>query len=82
MEDSKILNFSAQKGLLRIVRKNMLQFVRKCAAIPMMFWWFCWHGLPGRRIIVTRIIVTRFIATGPRRERCKKIGENRGDAIS
>ncbi len=45
----------------------------------MKFRWFCWHGLAGRRIIVTRIvvprivvpriIVTRIIVTGPRRER-------------
>ena len=41
----KLLLFGAQKELLRIVRKNMLQFVRKCAAIPMMFRLFCWHGL-------------------------------------
>ena len=77
----KSSRFSAQKGLLRIVRKNMLQFVRKCAAIPMMFRWFCWHGLPGRRIMVARIIATRFIATGPRRERRKK-QEKIDDAIS
>jgi hypothetical protein len=49
--------------------------------------WFCWHGLAGRRIVVTRIIVARIIVAriivaGPRRERREKKGENWGDAIS
>ena len=82
MKSRKLLSFSAQKELLRIVRKNMLQFVRTCAGIPMKLRWFCWHGLAGRRIIVTRIIVARIIVAGPRRERREKKGENWGDAIS
>ena len=54
----------------------------------MIFRWFCGGGLPGRRIIVTliivsRFIVTRIIATGPRRERREiKVEKIRGDAIS
>lgn len=83
----KFRSFSAQKELLRIVRKNLLQFVRTCAGIPMNLRWFCWHGLAGRRIIVTRIIVTRIIVAriivaGPRRERRETKGKNWGDAIS
>ena len=43
----------------------------------MIFRWFCWHGLPGRRINVTRIIVTQFIVTRSRRERREKREKSR-----